>query len=120
MKKELRLVKTSVGLVSEYALYCLGDRAIEIALEAEITYEEALTVLLKLSSKAIDGWYKVGDERYFNFNYNYDYFTVFKWATGTDILIVYNDNTIVYNLKNKKYYRELRKNDEVIKEEIEI
>lgn len=120
MKNEERLVKTCVGLVSEYALYCLCDRALEVALEADITYEEALTVLLKLSSAGIEAWYKLGDEQYFDFNYNYDYFTVFKWATGTEILIVYNDNTIVYSIKNKKYYREFRENDEVIKEEIDI
>ena len=32
MKKEIRLVKTCIGLVSEYAIMCLADRATEIAL----------------------------------------------------------------------------------------
>ena len=118
--KEIRLVKTCIGLVSEYSLMCLADRATETAIETNITYEEALEVLLKLSSKAIDGWKNIGDKCYFDFNYNYDYFTEYKWATGTEIIIVYNENIIVYNLENKKYYREFRNNDVVIKEEIEI
>lgn len=120
MKKEIRFVKTCVGLVSEYSLMCLADRATETALETDITYEEALEVLLKLSSKGIDGWKNIGDKWYFDFNYNYDYFTEYNWETGSEIILVYNDNIIVYNLKNKKYYREFRNNDEVIKEEIEI
>lgn len=124
MGKGIRLVKTCVGNVSEYTIMCLADRATDIAMETNITYEEALTVLLKLSSKAIDGWYNDGYELYLDFNYYYDYFVVNEDFNATEIACCSNDNeSYIYNVEKKKFYKKYTANDygdERIKEEIAI
>lgn len=106
MEKEL--VRTyCIGLISKDTLNYLADRATEIALETNILYEEALTVLLKLASHAIGAWYKVGDEEYFEFDYNYDYFVVNDAYVGCEIACLYKDNeNLIYNTSSKKFYYE--------------
>ena len=106
MKKEL--VKTyCIGLISKDTLKYLAERAIDIALETDILYEEALTVLLKLAYHAIGACYKVGDEEYFEFDYNYDYFVVNDFYVGSEIACLYKDNeNLIYNTASKKFYYE--------------
>lgn len=121
----VRLVKTCVGLVSEYSVMCIADRATAIALESGITYEEALRVLFKLASEGVNGWYKIGDDWYLDFNYEYDYFVVNTWREDDiEIVCLYpEDFNILYSVKDKKYYKEYASSeygDELIKEEIEI
>lgn len=124
MENEERLVKTCIGLVSEHTLMCLADRAVEIAIESDITIDEALIILLKLASRGVDTWYKSGKGWYLDFGYKYDYFVVNKWFEDTEIACIYNDKyNVVYSLKNQKYYKEYAANeyaDEIIKEEIDI
>lgn len=123
MENEERLVKTCVGLVSEYTVLCIEDRAIEIAISADIHIEEALTILLKLSAKGVDAWFKGSNGWYLDFDYKFDYFVVNKMLDDTEIACIYNYNyNVVYSLKNQKYYREYANayGDELIKEEIDI
>ena len=124
MKKEVRLIKTCVGLVSEYTVLCLADRAIDIAKSADIAIEEALIILLKLSSKGVDAWYDSDKGWYLDFNYKFDYFVVNKFWDDTEIACIFKDNySIVYSLKKQKFYREYATTeygDETVKEEIDI
>lgn len=135
MKKELRLIKTSagvvrlvktcVGLVSEYSVMCIADRATDIARETGITFEEAFQVLLKLASNGINGWYKNGDDWYLDFSYSYDFFVVNTWREDDiEIVCIYpEDFNILYRVRDKKYYKEYASSEygnELIKEEIEI
>ena len=124
MKKEIRLVKTCIGLVSEYAIMCLADRATEIALETDITYEEALEVLLKLASVGTENWYEDDNIKYLDFNYYYDNFVVDLTINGYEIAYVCGNNEfIIYKVDKKKFYRKYAANeycDEFLKEDIEI
>lgn len=126
MKKELRLIKTCVGLVSEYSVACLSDMAIDIALDTGITFEEALHVLFKLASKGINAWVKTGDDWYLDLDNDctYDYFVVNDWRDDIEIACIFpEDSNIIYSVKNKKYYKEYATSDcgdELTKEEINI
>lgn len=124
MKKEIRLVKTCVGLVSKNTLMSLSDRAVEIALDTEISYEEAFTILLKLVTYGNAGWYKDGDEFYFDLKLDYDYFVLNEEFTGTEIAFLYNQNeNLIYNIATKKFYYEYpidEYGDDMMKVEVRI
>lgn len=107
MKNEERLVKTCIGLVDEYTLLCLRDRAIEVALQADITYEKATEVLLKLAAKGVGSYYRDG-KYYFSFDYHPDFIVVNNWINhGTEIVCMYNDEfNVIYKVDEDKYYAE--------------
>lgn len=124
MKKEIILVKTCVGLVSDYAIMCLSHRATEIALETDITYEEALEVLLKLASAETENWCNDDNVKYLDINYYFNNFVVDLTINGYEIAYVCGDNEfIIYKVDKKKFYIKYAGTeycDEFLKEDLEI
>mgnify|MGYP003289899574 CR=1 FL=1 len=110
------LIKTSVGLVSKSTADGVAEWAKDIAEQSktEITLLEAVDVILNLASKTNDAWIDTGlGFKYLEFDTTYDYYTVFNWVDGTEIEFTCGDETVIYNIKNKKYYKRYIKMDEI-------
>lgn len=121
----MELIRTkSIGLISKDTLLCLTERATEIALETDIAYEEALTVLLKLASNDDKCWFSSGDESYFDFKYKYDYFVVKDDYIGCEIAYrVKQNENLIYNTLTKKFFYEYpidEYGDDIMKVEVAL
>lgn len=98
----------------------IKEIAEDIALQANITQEKAIEVIIKLM-------YLNGklDSRYLDyFDYDSDFFVVNKWPKqGTEVVFMYHDiYNVIYNVDKDKYYAEYSDDDGVVcyMEEIEI